>query len=150
MSFLLTYSVDGPPVAWARAGRNKYTGRTFTKCRQGRAMTAHQLASKTAMKAAGLAMIPKGTPAHILVIARFALPASLSDAQRSARLMGAGYHTQAPDGSNILKLIEDSLNGLAYYDDSQIASATVSKCWAVAGLGKTTVTITSPLAGPGV
>ena len=35
--------------------------------------------------------------------------------------------TRKPDADNILKIVADSLNGVAYRDDSQIVYATVSK-----------------------
>ena len=35
--------------------------------------------------------------------------------------------TARPDGSNILKLIEDALNGLVYRDDAQIIDARILK-----------------------
>lgn len=37
--------------------------------------------------------------------------------------------TKKPDGDNIAKIICDSLNGVAYYDDSQIAEMVVKKRW---------------------
>ncbi len=44
------------------------------------------------------------------------------------RTQKKGYpSTTKPDCSNILKLIEDALNGIAYVDDRQIAFATVRK-----------------------
>lgn len=38
-------------------------------------------------------------------------------------------HTQRPDIDNICKAITDSLNGLAYQDDGQIARLVASKEW---------------------
>ena len=38
-------------------------------------------------------------------------------------------HTARPDASNILKAVEDALNGVAYIDDSQIASTACGKFW---------------------
>lgn len=37
------------------------------------------------------------------------------------------HHTVKPDGSNVLKLVEDALNGLLYPDDSAIVDAQVQK-----------------------
>jgi len=43
--------------------------------------------------------------------------------------------TARPDGSNIIKLIEDALNGLAYRDDAQIVDSRMIKARAVNSRG---------------
>ena len=40
------------------------------------------------------------------------------------------WHTQRPDLDNVIKSIKDGLNGIAYEDDSQIASLVATKQWA--------------------
>lgn len=47
------------------------------------------------------------------------IPKGLPKVQQE-RLKGC-WHTRKPDGSNIIKSVEDALNGLAYHDDGQIA-----------------------------
>ncbi len=37
------------------------------------------------------------------------------------------FHTSKPDGSNILKLLEDAGNGILWKDDSQIVSSKITK-----------------------
>jgi Holliday junction resolvase RusA-like endonuclease len=32
-----------------------------------------------------------------------------------------------PDGDNVLKIIADALNGIAYYDDTQVVSQSITK-----------------------
>ena len=39
------------------------------------------------------------------------------------------WHIQKPDTTNVVKAIEDGLNGIAYVDDSQIAYSIVTKQW---------------------
>jgi Holliday junction resolvase RusA-like endonuclease len=41
------------------------------------------------------------------------------------------YCTVRPDGSNVLKIIEDGLNGIAYHDDSQIVKGSFLKVYAL-------------------
>lgn len=41
------------------------------------------------------------------------------------------HHTQKPDASNLLKLLEDAGNGALYHDDSQITSVFMHKVWGV-------------------
>ena len=45
------------------------------------------------------------------------------------RMISALFPTKKPDVDNIFKGIADSLNGIAYRDDSQIVSATINKIW---------------------
>lgn len=40
------------------------------------------------------------------------------------------YHTRKPDADNLLKCVQDSLNGICYVDDSQIAVLHASKVYA--------------------
>jgi Holliday junction resolvase RusA-like endonuclease len=40
------------------------------------------------------------------------------------------WHTQRPDTTNVIKAIEDGLNGIAYEDDSQIVRIEATKQWA--------------------
>jgi Holliday junction resolvase RusA-like endonuclease len=44
------------------------------------------------------------------------------------------YHSQKPDCDNLLKAIQDSLNGVAFNDDSQIVCTSSSKKWGDSGL----------------
>jgi Holliday junction resolvase RusA-like endonuclease len=43
------------------------------------------------------------------------------------------WPTRKPDLSNVLKLVEDALNGCAYRDDAQIVFATVARRWCAPG-----------------
>ena len=63
--------------------------------------------------------------AHIIAV--FEVPKSYSKKKRE-ELKGAMY-THKPDVDNISKIILDSLNGVAYKDDSQIVKLTVEKMY---------------------
>ena len=70
---------------------------------------------------------PIDGPVRLRVVAVFGLPKSWSRKKREA--MRGAYHTQKPDGDNILKAIEDGLNHVAWHDDSQVADARIVKRW---------------------
>lgn len=59
--------------------------------------------------------------------AYFQIPKSTS--KKKAKLMEEGEirPTKKPDADNIIKIVLDALNGLAYNDDSQIVSVRVEK-----------------------
>ena len=62
-----------------------------------------------------------------VIYAYFPIPKSVSKKKRAA-LNGTAY-TKKPDCDNIVKIILDALNGIAYDDDSQVASLRVKKLY---------------------
>jgi Holliday junction resolvase RusA-like endonuclease len=58
------------------------------------------------------------------IVVKFKKPKSRKD------VMWGDYHTQRPDLDNVVKAITDSLNGVAYDDDSQVAVIEATKVWA--------------------
>ena len=67
-------------------------------------------------------------PLEIVVNAYFEIPKSASKKAKE-RMLLKEYPTKKPDADNILKVVADALNGVAYGDDAQITIATVNKIW---------------------
>ena len=63
----------------------------------------------------------------MMVRAFFQIPKSVSKKDREAMQNYRIRPVKKPDWDNIGKIISDALNGIAYHDDSQIVSATVTK-----------------------
>ena len=82
-----------------------------------------------AVKAAAIDLTLADGPVKLTVFARFARPKAHRKANGTLRDSAPVYHTQKPDGSNILKLVEDALTGIAWRDDAQIWDATITKDW---------------------
>ena len=61
------------------------------------------------------------------VTAYFGIPKSASKRVRADMLSGIARPTKKPDVDNLIKIIADALNGLAYKDDSQIVLAIIEK-----------------------
>lgn len=61
------------------------------------------------------------------VDAYYSIPKSVSKKKRAEMLSNRLRPTKKPDGSNVLKAIEDALNGIAYRDDAQIVETRISK-----------------------
>ena len=72
--------------------------------------------------------------------AYFAIPKSASRKRAAQMISGEIRPTKKPDADNILKIIADSLNGVAYKDDKQIVSARVER-WYTADMPKVAVRI---------
>lgn len=71
----------------------------------------------------------KGEPLSLFVEATFPVPKSYSKEKQQAIQQGFLRPTKKPDGDNILKLVADALNGVAYYDDAQIVDMSVLKVY---------------------
>lgn len=66
-------------------------------------------------------------PLAMKVVAYMGIPKSKSKKFRQAAVEGTERPTKKPDLSNIVKGVEDALNGLLYKDDSQIVSLKLKK-----------------------
>jgi Holliday junction resolvase RusA-like endonuclease len=66
-------------------------------------------------------------PITMTVTAVFPIPKSASKKIRAAMIAGLVRPTKRPDWDNIGKIISDSLNEIAYKDDSQVVDAHVKK-----------------------
>lgn len=71
----------------------------------------------------------KGTPLSIEVTAYYGIPKSTSKKRRTDMLSGAVRPTKKPDCDNVLKIIADALNKVAYADDAQIVRTEVTKLY---------------------
>jgi Holliday junction resolvase RusA-like endonuclease len=65
------------------------------------------------------------------VVAEFAIPKSWPKWRQGAAENGLVWHTIRPDASNVLKAVEDALQGVVYRDDSQIVSVVVQKAYSI-------------------
>lgn len=74
----------------------------------------------------GWKMVEQGVPVKAEFTCMFERPASM----KTKRNINIKYAMKKPDFDNIEKIICDPLNKIAYYDDSQIVSATIDKIFA--------------------
>jgi len=68
-------------------------------------------------------------PLKVTIKAFFGIPDSFSKKKKESALRGDIRPTVKPDTDNIAKICCDALNGLAYKDDSQITTLSVTKCY---------------------
>jgi Holliday junction resolvase RusA-like endonuclease len=131
----IAFSVEGDPVPQPRA-------RITVRGRHGHAYTPsdHKIhAYRAAIAAAAVeagATPTDAAPITLIIDLVFARPKS--------HYRKSGLREDAPklpraDCSNVLKGIEDSLNGVAWVDDTQVGRVVVEKSWGTEG--RTTVRI---------
>jgi Holliday junction resolvase RusA-like endonuclease len=64
---------------------------------------------------------------RIIIRAVFPVPASTSKKMRGLMLAGEIAPTKKPDADNIMKVVCDALNGIAYTDDARIVTVLLEK-----------------------
>jgi len=131
MTFMVTFTVDANPVGKQRA---RYAKRgNFVQ-----AYTPEKTRNyETLIKEAGIGAMgssePLETPVTLYLYIRMPIPKSYSKKRMEACLNGSEQPIRKPDASNILKSVEDGLNGVVYKDDSQIVNIHVTKVYASQG-----------------
>lgn len=77
----------------------------------------------------GIFPFEPGTPVEMVLTAYFKPPVSQSLKKQRLMLLGEIQPLKKPDMDNIVKVVADALNGLAYHDDTQICSLTATKVY---------------------
>lgn len=133
---ILRFTVKGKPVGKARP-RFTRRGFAYTPEKTVRYEAAVRAACIEAMKAQGVRK-RVGVPLAIKCTFFFEPPKSWSKKRRTEAADLAPYD-QKPDGDNLLKIVKDALNGVAYDDDKRICSETATKQYSVASLADITL-----------
>ncbi len=126
--FVINFIVPGTPIA---KGRPKFRriGKFVSTYSPKKTMDYETLVSTAARKAMG-DQEPLETPLSLYLYISMPIPDSYSKKRRADCLIGTEQHTKRPDADNILKCVEDSMNGIVYKDDSQIVNLHVRKLYA--------------------
>lgn len=75
----------------------------------------------------GCFMFDKDKPLRAVIRAFFPIPKSASKKKQEQMEAGKIRHTKKCDADNIAKACLDALNGIAFYDDSQVCELSISK-----------------------
>jgi len=118
------YRVEVPakPAAKGRARFSKSTGRAFTPKQT---IIAEAWVRMCCVQQVGTPRVPG--PVAVRIVFTMAIPQSRPRAWREAALAGRILPTSKPDWDNLAKLTSDALNGIAWVDDAEVASARVLK-----------------------
>ncbi len=72
---------------------------------------------------------PLDCPLMLILSAHMPIPKSTSRKNREGMLCDKIYPTKKPDIDNIIKIVMDALNGMAYIDDKQIVAVQADKSY---------------------
>ena len=124
----VTFHVPGKPQGKARAKtvRNKHTGKTMSYTPETDLLYENYIKDRFLNKCNGM-FLERGKPVTLRIVARFLPPKSTSKKRMALMLDGKEPPLKKPDMDNVVKIIADSLNNLAYYDDTQIVDCQCRK-----------------------
>ncbi len=136
----IEFTVPGPPQGKARPRVVRMKSGASISYTPDKTVRYEELVRHRYTVSAGIQRFPDDTALRMTIISGYPIPASKSKKQQAAMLSGAIRPTKKPDGDNIVKIICDALNGIAYRDDSQIVEIVLSKKY-ISGAGETFVRI---------
>lgn len=120
------FMIPGPPKGKGRprfsqvAGHAKATTPKDTVLYENLVRTEYQ-------RQCGEARFEDGSMLDLRVVAYYPIPSSKSKKQQRLMEDGVIRPTTKPDSDNILKIVADSLNQIAYKDDAQVVDAQIRK-----------------------
>ena len=119
---MIRFEVPGEPKAKARP-RVTRSGIAFTP----KSTVMYENLVKTSFQQSYPDHVPIDQEMEAVITAYFSIPKSASRKKNEFMSSGIINPTKKPDLDNIAKAVLDSLNGIAYKDDSQIVSMMISK-----------------------
>lgn len=122
---MISFSIPGAPVAKGRAKVTTIGGhaRMYTPTKTLNYESKVALFASQAMK--GLPLL--AGPVSLDLVLHMPIPASWSTKKRNDAMAGGIIPTVKPDCSNVLKAVEDALNGIVYLDDKQISDIKIRR-----------------------
>ena len=118
---ILTITMPGLPVSWARAGRGK--GFTFTPAKQRGAMADLKVVASSVMRGRA----PLDGALFVRMTFQYPWPKSMSPKKRADP--ANRWRASRPDVDNLWKLVGDGLNGIVWSDDARIAKGAFCKIY---------------------
>ena len=124
----VTFHVPGKPQGKARAKTFRTNGITRTVTPE-RTVLYENLIKDQYMHHAEGVYLDSGTPVTLRIVARFLPPKSGSKITQKRMLEGEILPLKKPDMDNIVKVVADALNGVAYHDDTQVVLVVAKKVY---------------------
>lgn len=121
----MEFIVEGDPKGKARPRFSRRSGTVYTPSKTAK----YEKEIRDSFLAAGGKMIPNGSYVTVAVDAYFKIPKSYAKGKRLACKYNINRPDKKPDIDNILKVVLDALNGLAYEDDKQVVEVRCRKLY---------------------
>ena len=124
----IKFTVPGIPKGKERPRVCRINGRSLTYTPK--QTTQYEKLVRASYTAVSKIFFDKDTPLEISIIALFSIPKSVGKKLKNSMLTGDILPIKKPDSDNIVKIILDALNGVAYWDDSQVCRVYFEKIYA--------------------
>ncbi len=126
----ITFSIPGPPQGKARPKVVRIkTGASVTYTPD-KTVRYEELTRSRYQAAAHGFKFADDAQVGVQITARYSIPASKSKKIKFAMAAGQIKPAKKPDCDNIVKIVCDALNGIAYRDDAQIVLVQIAKEYA--------------------
>jgi Holliday junction resolvase RusA-like endonuclease len=112
----------GSPIVYT----NKKSGRLMVGIRSSPAKDWEDLIKLVASNAMGQLFLMTG-PVHLSVTFKMPIPKVLESKLKKGKM--SWYHSKRLDLDKMLRLVGDSMNGIVYHDDAQIAKISAHKIY---------------------
>jgi Holliday junction resolvase RusA-like endonuclease len=130
----ITFTVPGAPTAKGRA-RSFVRNGHVAHYTPGKTVLYENLVKMAAQVAMGFSILDPRKPldppidgaCELNLTLHMPIPASWSAKKRTAALAGLILPTTKPDSSNVLKAIEDAMNGVVWIDDKQVVDHNIRR-----------------------
>ena len=123
MDKMIIFEILGKPIGKQRPRLSRYGTYTPTKTKNYEELVRYNFKNKYKN------FTPLEGALEATIYAIFEVPKSYSKKKKAELLAKTFTYTHKPDTDNIAKIILDSLNGVAYKDDSQIVQLKVCKLY---------------------
>lgn len=120
------FVIPGPPKGKGRPRVERHGNKTAARTPED-TVIYENLVRTEYQRQCGEHRFEDGEMLDLRVIVYYPIPASKSKKQQRLMEEGAIRPTKKPDNDNILKIIADSLNQIAYKDDAQVVDAQIRK-----------------------
>ena len=124
----IRFVIPGEPKGKQRPKFSTYGGKVSTRTPEQTVLYENRVIMEY-RRQCGNARFDDNSALEMSVTAYYSIAKSTSAKKREEMMRGNIRPTKKPDVDNVLKIIADSLNGVAYRDDSQIASADIRKLY---------------------